>query len=75
MIITLDRAAGTAELKKTSWSTRVAIADLPRWWRFTRALWSRGAKRKDQPGPWARFYEEDLRALERAIEEAENGRD
>ena len=70
MNITLDRAAGAAELRKGAWSARIPIADLPAWRDFYRRLWRRGAKTKTGPGPWARFYEDDLNALEHAVSAA-----
>lgn len=75
LTVTLDRAAGKAELRKADWSMSIAIADLPVWVRRYRALWSRKPNRPfgtdtSTPGPWAGFYEYDLRALERATKEA-----
>lgn len=70
LTITIDRAAGVAEMRKDAWSQRIPIADLPRWRDLYRRLWSRGAKTKDGPGPWARFYADDLAALDRVIDEA-----
>ena len=75
LTVTLDRAAGKAELRKADWSMSIAIADLPVWVRRYRALWSRKPNRPfgtdtSTPGPWAGFYEHDLRALERATKEA-----
>lgn len=75
LIITLDRAAGTAELRKGDWWQVVPITDLPKQMRFYRGLWARKPNGKAQtndktPGPWARFYEVDLRAIEAAIREA-----
>jgi len=75
LTITLDRAAGVAELRKTLWSARVSIEDLPGWLRRYRRLWSRGSKKEDQPGPWARFYEADLAALEAAVAEVSSDPD
>lgn len=69
LTIMLDRAAGAAELRKDSWSTRVAIIDLQRWRDLYRRLWARGSRTKNGPGPWARFYEADLRALDAALTE------
>ncbi|MBN8294965.1 hypothetical protein JI664_23565 [Rhodobacter sp. NTK016B] len=69
LTVTLDRAAGAAELRKDSWSTRVSITDLPRWHDLYRRLWARGSKTTNGPGPWARFYEADLRALDAALTE------
>lgn len=69
LTITLDRATGVAEMRKNLWGARVSITDLPDWLRLYRRLWSRGSKTKNQPGPWARFYEADLAALEAAVAE------
>lgn len=71
LTITLDRAAGVAELRKDRWFARIPISDLPRWRDLYRRLWARGSKTKNGPGPWARFYEDDLRAFERALTEQE----
>lgn len=73
--VTLDRAAGTAELRRGSWSQRVPISALPDQLQFYRSLWSRKRDQKGRsdlttPGPWARYYEDAVRALERAIKEA-----
>ncbi|MCA2012412.1 hypothetical protein LCM17_13015 [Cereibacter sphaeroides] len=70
LTVTLDRAAGAAELRKGAWVTRIPIADLPGWRDFYRRLWRRGAKTKTGPGPWARFYDDDLTALEDALSAA-----
>lgn len=69
LTITLDRAAGVAELRKDLWSVRVSIADLQSWQCLYRRLWARGSKAQNGPGPWARFYEADLTALDAAVEE------
>lgn len=75
LTVTLDRAAGMADLRKGTWVARVAIPDLPRWLALYRGLWSRKPKRpfdpRDRlPGPWADHYERDVRALEAAVREA-----
>lgn len=70
LTVTLDRATGTADLRKDGWSQRVAIADLGRWRALYRGLWSRGAKKPTEPGPFARFYDDDIRVLDAAIREA-----
>lgn len=75
LTVTLDRPAGTARLQKDDWGLTVPIGDLPRWSKLYRGLWARKPKGnfgKDitTPGPWAGFYEEDMRALERAVREA-----
>lgn len=75
LTVTLDRAAGTAVLRKGAWSQTVPLADLPIWCRLYRNLWARKPNRTfgtdtTTPGPWAAFYEQDLRALERANKEA-----
>lgn len=74
LTITIDHAANTAEMRKALWTQRVAIDDLAGWLRFYRGLWARGSKVKGEPGPWARFYEQDVRALEAAVREAQNVR-
>lgn len=74
LIIDLDPVEGVAVMHKRLWSQRVNIDDLPRWLRFYRGLWSRGSKVKDEPGPWSRFYEQDVRALEAAVRESQNVR-
>lgn len=72
MTVTLDRQAGTALLQLTSWSGVIPIADLRGELEFYRRLWGRGSKVKNGPGPWARFYEADVRALEAAVREAQD---
>lgn len=76
MTITLDRANRTAEMRKRLWSQRVSFDDLPGQLRFYRKLWARGSKQKHGqapgPGPYARFYEQDVAALEAAIREVQN---
>lgn len=67
--VTIDRAAGMADLRKGRWSVRVPIAALPGYRALYRRLWARGSKIADRPGPWARFYQEDLRALDAALDE------
>lgn len=77
LVVTLDRAAGTALLSKRFWGATIPAADLPGWASLYRRLWSRPAKDKgagwdtSKPGPWAGNYENDMRALERAAREAE----
>jgi hypothetical protein len=72
MTVTLDRAAGTAELRLPSWSRVIPIGELRAELEFYRRLWGRGSKVKNGPGPWARFYEADVRALEAAVREAQD---
>lgn len=75
LTITFDRPAGTVEMRKALWWQVVPIADLPRWLRLYRGFWSRKPDAKGRapdlktPGPWAAFYEDDLRALEAAVKE------
>lgn len=45
----------------------VAVEELAKWLAFYRRMWSRGAANPGQPGPYARFYEADVRALEDAV--------
>jgi hypothetical protein len=77
LTVTLDRAAGTAELRKRLWAVTIPAADLAGWAALYRQLWSRPAKDKGagwdirKAGPWAGHYENDMRALERAAREAE----
>lgn len=75
LTVTLDRAAGTATLRKGDWAMVIAIADLPVWTARYRAFWARKPNKPfgadtTTPGPWAGFYADDLRALERATKEA-----
>lgn len=70
LTVQIDRASGAAILRKAYWLRRVALADLPAQLTFYRALWSRGARGPNRPGPWAHFYDDDIRALEAAIREA-----
>lgn len=77
LTVTLDRVAGTAELRKRLWAVTIPAAGLRDWAALYRRLWSRPAKDKgpswdtSKPGPWAGHYENDMRALERAAREAE----
>lgn len=76
LTITLDRDAGTAVMAKDDWRQVIPIAGLRAQLRFYRQLWSRkpkGTPNEKTPGPWAGFYADDVRALERAVREAENG--
>lgn len=73
LTITLCRETGTALMCKAGWSQRIAITDLPAKARFYQGLWARGSKIKGAPGPWGAHYEEDLRAIQAAIREAQNG--
>lgn len=73
MLVTIDRAAGTFRMAKANWSLVDPIARLPHWLALYRALWSRGSKVKGGPGPWARFYEDDVAALEAAQRELTHG--
>lgn len=75
LVVTIDRAGGVARMDKGAWSQVVPLADLPRWVRLYRGLWARKPNKAfgadtATPGPWAGFYEDDLRALERALREA-----
>lgn len=77
MLVTVDRAAGVAVLERGGWRHVVPLADLPRWRDMARDLRARGAPKpaKGQApalrGPWARFYEAEVVALERACREME----
>ncbi len=76
MTVTLHRVAGMAELRRGDWSQRVPISALPDQLRLYRSLWARKRDAKGRtdlttPGPWAEHYEDAVRALERAIKEAE----
>jgi hypothetical protein len=75
MTITLDATSRTARLAKASWSNVIPLADLPKWLKLYRGLWSRlsGGKKSEpgKPGPWAEFYDADVRALERAVRAAQ----
>lgn len=73
MQVTLDRAAGTFRMALGLWSLTEPMARLPQWLAFYRRLWARGSKVKGAPGPWARFYEADLAALEAALREMTDG--
>lgn len=73
--VEIDRAAGRARMCKGDWQQSVPGEDLVKWLRLYRALWSRkpsskGTTANDKnPGPWAGFYEDDVRALECAVKE------
>lgn len=73
MRVELDRAAGLARLCAETWSQVVPIAALPGQLAFYRRLWSRGAKAKGAPGPWARHYAASVAALEAAVRECGRG--
>lgn len=73
MRVDLDRQAGVARLSKGTWSQAVPIGALPAQLAFYRGLWARGSKAKDAPGPWARFYEADVAALQAAVRECARG--
>lgn len=45
------------------WRLRCPAADLPKWLRFYRSMWSRLSKIKDGPGPYAAHYETEVRVL------------
>ena len=65
MIATLseDRAAVTLQ-GDSGWSEIFPVTDLPAKLAFYRTLRDRGAK-GGAPGPYARFYEQTVRGLER----------
>ena len=65
MIATLSADRATVTMKGRQWSMTIPVADLPKWQRFYRGMWERGGKGKGQPGPYARFYEPSVKALER----------
>jgi hypothetical protein len=71
--VTLDRAAGTFRMEDGAWSLTDALARLPHWQALYRGLWSRGSKVKGAPGPWARFYEGSVAALDAAARELDHG--
>lgn len=75
LTVTLNRTSGTALLCRADWSQEVQVGDLRAQLQFYRGLWSRvpGAKtqRRNEPGPWARHYEQCVRALEAAVKEVE----
>ncbi|MFC3180468.1 hypothetical protein [Cypionkella sinensis] len=75
MTITLDATTRTARMEGGRWSNVVVLADLPKWLKLYRDLWSRLPDGKKpvpgKPGPWAQFYEADLHALERAVRAAQ----
>lgn len=47
-----------------TWSELVLVEDLQKKLRFYRALSERGGKGKGQPGPYARYYRDTIKALE-----------
>ncbi|GLS87700.1 hypothetical protein GCM10010873_26740 [Cypionkella aquatica] len=75
MTITLDATTRTASMAGGTWSQTVPLADLPNWLALYRRLWSRLPDGKKpvpgKPGPWARFYDADVRALEAAVRQAQ----
>jgi hypothetical protein len=73
MTVTIDRAAGVFRMAKGNWSLTDPISRLPHWLALYCGLWSRGSKVKGGPGPWARFYEDDVAALEAALRELTDG--
>ena len=75
MTITLDATNRTAFMAGGTWSQTVPLADLLGWLKLYRNLWARLPDGKkpvpDKPGPWAVFYEADVRALEGAVRKAQ----
>lgn len=76
MTITLDPTNRTASMAKATWAQVVPLAELPAWLKLYRGLWARLPDGKKpvpgKPGPWADFYEADLRAIERAVRAAQD---
>ena len=73
MRVTLDRAAAVAVMQRGGWRHQVPLVDLPRWRAMSVALRARGAKRGESRGPWAKFYEADVVALDAACRELDGG--
>lgn len=71
LTVTLDRAAGTAQLAAGGWSETIPLGLLRARLGFYRGLWSRGSKTKGGPGPWAAQYEQRVQALTAALREIE----
>lgn len=65
MKATLSADRQTLTMKSGDWSMTCPASDLDKWLAFYRGLWERGGKGKGQPGPYARFYEPSVKALER----------
>lgn len=63
MIATLSADRATVTMQGARWSSTFPRADLPGKLAFYRALRDRGGK--GGPGPYARFYEPSVKALER----------
>lgn len=63
MTATLSEDRATVTLRGALWSVTFPVADLSAQLRLYRGLRDRGGKGK--PGPYARFYEPSVRALEK----------
>lgn len=58
--------SGLIRMAKGAWHMDVPHADLGRWLALFRSLRDRGAT-KAGPGPYARFYRDDVAAIEAAM--------
>ncbi len=72
--LTVTRTGDRVHLAKARWSQTIALADLPARLQLYRCLWARKPGRPFRekpvtPGPWARFYEDDLRVLDAALKD------
>lgn len=64
MKATLSADGKSLRMSRGQWSMTIPVEEVPKWLDFYRGLWGRGAKAPGQPGPWAVFYEENVKALE-----------
>ena len=55
---------GRVSMAGGGWRMVVALAEVPGWLRFYAKLWSRGAPKPGQAGPWAKYHAGDVAALE-----------
>lgn len=71
LTVSRDAGAGTVTLAKGDWRAVIAAAERPAWVRLYRRLRARvpgkPTRATDTPGPYARHYDADLRALEAAV--------
>lgn len=74
MTATIADDGASVVLSSPPWRLVVTAAALPDWLRLYRRLWARSGKGPGQPGPWAAFYAEDVRVLERVARALVAGR-
>jgi len=65
----ISRDRQSVRLVKGAWRMDIKASAAPGWLSFYRKLWARGSKDPKQPGPWAEFYEQPVREMERVCKE------